>query len=97
MALKTTPFKVADYIETAEDTIEYLDVVLEDNDAAAFQRHLSKIAKSRGMSELARQAGVSRAGLYKALSEHSDPQISTVFAILKALGLRLSIKPLEPA
>jgi probable addiction module antidote protein len=97
MALKTTPFDVKDYIETADDVVGYLDIVLEDNDADAFQRHLKKIAQSRGMAQLARQAGLSRAGLYKALSEASDPQISTVFSILKALGLRLSVKPLEQA
>ena len=93
MKLETTKFSVADYIDTAEDVLHYIDAALEDNDPVAFRRHLAAIAKSKGMADLAAKAKISRAGIYKAFDERSDPQMSTMFSIIGAMGYRFSIKP----
>ncbi|MFC6197170.1 addiction module antidote protein [Ponticaulis profundi] len=93
----TTDFNASDYMQTKEDVIAYIDALLEENDPAFFMACLRDIAKSHGMTALAQEAGLSRQGLYKALSENGQPLFSTVTEILRALGFRLSVKPLETA
>ncbi len=92
MPTKTTPFNVSDYMESKEDVLEYLKVVLEDEDPAFFITCVADIAKSKGMAKVARDAGMSRQGLYKALAPNSQPQWTTVFSILRALGLGLTLQ-----
>lgn len=97
MEPKTTAFSASDYMQTKEDVIAYIDALLEENDPAFFMACLRDIAKSHGMTALAQEAGLSRQGLYKALSENGQPLFSTVSDILRALGFRLSVKRLESA
>ncbi len=88
MSLKTTRWDTADTLETKEDIAAYLDAVLEDGDPGLLKLALGHIARAKGMTEIARAAGLGR---YKALSPAGNPEFATVAAILKALGLRLSV------
>lgn len=91
--VETTKFDGADYIETAEDVIANLQAAFEDGDPIVIQMTLGDIARSRGMTEVAKTAGVTRVALYKALSPNGDPRLSTLLGVLKALDLHLSVTP----
>ncbi len=84
-------FDPADYLNTVEDVAAYLEAVIDegDDDPAVITQALGAIARSRNLSEIARQAGVSREGLYKALSAHGNPSFATVVKVSHALGLRV--------
>jgi probable addiction module antidote protein len=91
MALKTRSWDAAESLKTKEDIAAYLDAVLEDGDPELLKVALGDIARARGMTELARAAGLGRANLYKALSPEGNPEFATVAKVLRALGLRLTI------
>jgi probable addiction module antidote protein len=91
MSLKTTRWDTAETLETKEDIAAYLDAVLEDDDPDLLKLALGHIARAKGMTEIARAAGLGRANLYKALSPEGNPEFATVAAVLKALWLRLSV------
>lgn len=86
-------FDVADYLDDLEDVAHYLELALEDSaeDPTAVPRALGAIARSQNMSELARRVGMSRDGLYKALSENGNPTWSTILKVTNALGLRFEL------
>ncbi len=88
-------YDTADYLKSEEDIIAYLEAVMEegDDDPAYIARALGVVARARNMSQLARDAGMSREGLYKALSEDGNPSFATIVKVAHALGLRLSFKP----
>ena len=88
-----TRWDAADYLDSEVRIAGYLDAVLEDGDPALIKAALGDVARARGMTELAAQAGISRAGLYKALGEDGNPSFATVAAIMKALGVRLAAVP----
>jgi probable addiction module antidote protein len=91
MALKTTRWNILDHLKTKDDIADYLDAVLEDGDPELLKDALGVIARSKGMTEIAREAGLGRSSLYRALSPDGNPEFATVAGVLKALGLRLSI------
>lgn len=93
-ASKFKPFDVADYLDDLGDVAAYLEVALEESadDPTAVPRALGVIARSRNMSELARRVGMSRDGLYKALSADGNPTWSTVLKVTEALGLRFELR-----
>jgi probable addiction module antidote protein len=91
MTLETRPWDAAETLETKEDIAAYLDAVLEDGDPELLRAALGDIAKAKGMTEIARAAGLGRANLYKALSPSGNPEFATVAKVLRALGLRLTI------
>jgi len=93
MPIKTTRYDAAEYLETAEDVVAYIEAAFEDGDPAIIKNALGVVARARGMTAIAREAGVTREALYKALSEDGDPRLSTLLGVLKALGIRLSTKP----
>ncbi|WP_260580460.1 addiction module antidote protein [Sphingopyxis sp. PET50] len=93
MGLKTLPFDPADYLETAEDIRYYLEAAMEGNDAKHIARALGTVARSKGMTEIARQTGLGRQALYAALSENGNPTLQTLTAVLDALGLQLTVRP----
>lgn len=88
---KTVPYDVAQQLRTPEEMAAYLDAWLEEapEDAAGIARALGDIARAKGMSQVARDAGLSRESLYKALSETGNPSFATVLKVARALGLRL--------
>jgi len=91
---RTIPYDVAQQLRTPEEMAEYLDAWLTEapDDVAGIARALGDIARARGMSHVAREAGLSRESLYKALSEDGNPSLATVLKVAKVLGLRLHAK-----
>ena len=88
-------YDTADYLETEEDIAAYLEAVMEEGaDDPAFITHaLGVVARARNMSELARDTGLTRQGLYKALSGESETSFATVMKVVRALGLRIAFVP----
>lgn len=84
----------ADYLKTEEDITAYMEAVMEEGgDDPAFVAHaLGAVARARNMSQLARDTGMTREGLYKALSGQGNPSFATVMKVAQALGLKLSFK-----
>ena len=87
----TTRYDVAEHLRTLEDMAAYLNVCLAEtnSDAAFIARALGDIARAKGMSQVARNAGLSRESLYKALSGTRSPAFDTILKVLDALGLKL--------
>lgn len=87
---KTTRYDVSQHLRTPEEMAAYLEACLDeaDGDAAFIAKALGDIARSKGMSQVARDAGVSRESLYKALSGERSPGFDTILKVVKALGLR---------
>ncbi len=92
MALKVYPFDPAAHLETEEDILYYLEAAMEGNDAKHIASALGDVARSRGMTEIAKKSGLGRQALYNALSENGNPTLETLAAVLDALGLELSVK-----
>ena len=94
MAIETKAWDSAEYLKTDEDIQAYLDACLEDaaDDPAFILHALGIIARSKNMSQLARDTGLTREGLYKALSEEGNPSFSTVAKVTKALGFKLTVE-----
>jgi len=88
-------FDAANYLKTEEDMAAYLEAAMEEapDDPAYITAVLNDIARARGIMKLANDAGMTRAGLYKALAPGSKPSFETVVKISKALGLRVSLRP----
>ncbi|MGI8947232.1 MAG: addiction module antidote protein [Ornithinimicrobium sp.] len=86
-----TTFDPADYLDSFEDVVAYLEAVIDDgdDDPAVITQALGAIARSHNLSEIARRAGMSREGLYKALSANGNPSFATVMKVSRALGLRV--------
>ena len=91
---KFSRYGVADYLKSDEELAAYLDACMEEagDDAAYIAAALGDIARARGMAQLAKDTGISREGLYKALSPDGNPSLATVLKVVKALGLKLTTK-----
>lgn len=88
----TRPWDAAEHLETDEDMVAYLEAALESGDASLVAASLGDIARAKGMTEIAREAGLSRESLYKALSPEGNPEFATVLKVMHALGLKLHAK-----
>ena len=88
---KTTPYDVAEHLRTPEDMAAYLDAWLDEapDDAQGIARALGDIARAKGMTQVAKDAGLSRESLYRALSADGNPSFATILKVAKALGLKL--------
>jgi probable addiction module antidote protein len=86
-------FDPAEYIETKEDVVAMLKVALEENDPDFLLSCIGDIARSKGMSEIARELNLDRVGLYKSLSPRGNPSFKTVYKLLDNLGFRLKLEP----
>jgi probable addiction module antidote protein len=88
---KVIPYDVAAQLRTTQEMAAYLDAWLSDapDDAAGIARALGDLARAKGMSQVARDTGLSRESLYKALSGNGNPSLETVLRVAKAIGLRL--------
>jgi len=93
MALKTTTWDSADYLKSEADITAYLDACFEEaGDDPAFLTHaLGVVARARNMSQLARDSGLTREGLYKALSSEGNPSFGTVMKVADAMGYRFAL------
>ena len=92
--VQTTFWDVADHLKTKEDISAYLEAALEDGEPSLVIAALGDIARSQGMSQIARETGLGRESLYKALSIEGNPEFATILKVMKALGLRLQAIPL---
>jgi probable addiction module antidote protein len=92
--LKTIPWDAADHLENREDMAAYLEAALEEGDPALILAVLGDIARSKGMTLIAKETGLGRESLYKALSANGNPEFVTVLKVMQALGLRLQATPL---
>jgi probable addiction module antidote protein len=88
---KTLPWDTADYLKTSADIAAYLDAAFEDGDPELITHALGAVARSKGMTEIARRAGLGRQSLYKALSPEGRPEFITILNVVRALGLRLTV------
>jgi probable addiction module antidote protein len=91
MAIETKPWDAAEALNTPADIAAYLDTYLEDGTAEELLQALGVIARSRGMSALARETGISREALYRAFSDSGNPTLDTLLRVMKAFGVRLSV------
>lgn len=91
--IKLRPWDSAEHLKTDEDMAFYLEACLEEGDPALIAHALGVIARARGMTQLARDTGLSRESLYTALSGEGNPEFATVMKVLKALGFRLHAEP----
>jgi len=91
MAIKLKKWDSAEHLKTEEDIAFFFDACLEEagDDPAFIAKALGTIARARGMSQLARDTGMSREGLYKSLSGEGNPEFATILKVIKALGLKL--------
>ena len=90
--MKTSKWDMAEFIDTKEDVIAHLSVALEENDVDFLLSVLNALARSKGMTQIAADLGVSREGLYKTLSPGSNPSFGTVVKTLDYLGFKLNIE-----
>jgi probable addiction module antidote protein len=97
MGKTSKPFEPDEYLETEEDIADYIGEALETGDVDIVVRAIGVAAKARGMTELAKQTGLSRESLYKSLSGDRRPEFRTIVRVLKALNLRLSVEEQEKA
>ena len=92
MAIKLKEYDIAEHLNSEEEIQLYLNEILEEGDPALVLSALGDIAKARNMSQLAKEVGMSREGLYKALSGQGNPTFNTIIKIVNSLGLKLQFK-----
>lgn len=96
MAVKTTPFDPAEYLDTQEAMAEYMSAALESGDPAVIADALGVVARAKGMTQIAKESGLGRESLYKALSATGNPEFGTIMRVVGALGLKLVAAPADP-
>lgn len=89
------PWDPADHLKTEEDMAAYLEAALEEADPALIAAALGDIARAKGMTQVAREAGLGRESLYKALSPSGNPEFATIMKVVSVLGLRLHATPAD--
>lgn len=97
MTLRLKPFDAAKYLGSDEDQADILSDAFATGDPTYIANALGVVARAKGMSQVARDAGVTREALYKALSPSGDPKLSTLLGVMKALGVSLNASPAHPA
>jgi probable addiction module antidote protein len=96
MTVKTRPFDPAAYLDTPEAIAAYMTEALDSNDPGFIADALGVIARARGMTQVAREAGLSRESLYRTLSPEGNPELGTLLRVLTVLGLQLTVRPTQP-
>lgn len=92
MAVELFPFDPAEHLQCEEDILYFLEAAMEGNDPAHIARALGVVARSKGMTEIARKTGLGRQALYAALSENGNPTLETLTSVLGALGFELTVQ-----
>ena len=95
--IKLRQWNTAEHLQSPEDIAAYLEACFEEagDDPAFIAEALGVVARSKGMSQLARATGLTREGLYKALSSEGNPSFATILKVVKALGLRIGLEPAD--
>lgn len=91
--IKTTPWDPAEHLKSEKEMAAYLEAALEEGEPSLVAAALGDIARARGMTQLARDTGLGRESLYKALSPDGNPEFSTILKVVQALGLKLHATP----
>ena len=91
-----TPFDAADYLDDEETIAAYLSEALEDPDPDTFLMAVRTVVRARGMTQLAKDAGLGRESLYKALTPGAKPRYDTIMKVIRALGITLHAEPIQP-
>lgn len=91
--VKVARFDAADYLDSEEAIAAYLNAALEEGDAELLMAAIADVAKARGIAKVASDAGVGRESLYKTLAPGSQPKLETVFKLMHALGVKLTVAP----
>jgi probable addiction module antidote protein len=94
--LKTSVWDSTEHLETEEDIAAYLDAAFEEGDPSLIAAALGDIARAKGMAQIARDAGLGRESLYKALSPDGNPEFATIMKVVTALGLKLHATVVAP-
>ena len=92
---RTRPWDAADHLESDEDIVAYLEAAFEDGNPTVIAAALGDIARARGMTKVAADAGLGRESLYKALSSNGNPELATVLKVMQALGLGLRVSAVK--
>ena len=90
---KTRHYDVAEQLDSPEEIAAYIEAALEDGDSRVIAHALGTVARAQGMSDIARQTGLGRESLYKALSPDGNPTLATVLKVVRALGIRRNAEP----
>lgn len=93
--MEASKFDIADYLDSNEMIIEYLNTILEEGNNSDIIAAIGHIAKAIGMTKIAEETGLSRTSLYKALSDGSKPQFETIIKVLRAIGGQIRINPIS--
>lgn len=96
MPSKTTAYDVADYLTSDDRVAAYIELAMEEGDPKAIATALGNVARARGMTQLAKDTGLTREALYRALAPDGNPTLATLAAVLDAMGLRMRVEP-KPA
>lgn len=94
MQEKLNRFDAAKYLDDEHSQAAFLEDAAESGDSSYIAHALGVVARARGMSQVAKDAGVTREALYKALSQDGDPRLSTLMGVIKALNMKIDIRPL---
>lgn len=93
--METSKFEIADYLDSKEMNAEYLNAVFEEGDNTDVIYAIGHIAKAIGMTRIAKETGLSRPSLYKALSEGAKPQFTTIMKLLKVIKGQIKVNPIK--
>lgn len=94
---KLATWDASEYLDSEEMIFAYMNAAMEGNDPTLFTAALGDVARARGMTEIARRAGVSRESLYRALSRDGNPEFATIVKVMNAMGLRMSVTSISQA
>lgn len=97
MTTETKRWDIADHLDSDEKIALFLEAVFEDGDPALIAAAIGEVARARGMSQVAKDAGLSRENLYRALSEGGNPEFGTILKVMRAIGYDLTIVPRDAA
>jgi len=90
--VKTMPWDASEHLKTEEDMAAYLEAAIEDGDPVVISAAIGDIARAKGMSQIARETGLGRESLYKALSPGGNPEFATILKVVRALGLKFHVE-----
>jgi probable addiction module antidote protein len=93
MTIETKKWDLAEHLDSDEKIALFLEAVFEEGDPALISAAIGEVARARGMSQVAKEAGLSRENLYRALSEGGNPEFATILKVMRAIGYDLTIVP----
>ena len=96
MALKTTRWDASEFLDSDEAVAAYLNAAFEEGDPTLIAASIGHVAKAKGMSQIARETGLSRESLYRALGDGGNPELATMTKVMRALGMRIQVTPARP-